>query len=108
MSSLLADKAEHELKQAVEKAKKFISMKTYERVIFMDKLSASKADFLLLLDALSRILAALQYSAVSSSNQTQSKKLIKARKLIDSTTSAINKNASAKLAGLNLALNLPV
>jgi DNA polymerase-3 subunit delta' len=108
LSSLLANVDGHELRQAVELAKKFLSMKIYERIIFMDKLSGNKAELLSVLDALSRILAALQVAAVQSSNLAQSKKIVKARKLVESTTSTISKNTSARLAGLNLALKLPV
>jgi DNA polymerase-3 subunit delta' len=108
LSALLSQSSEHELKQAVDKAKDLLAMKRYHRVLFLDGISADKAEFLNVLDALSRILNALHHSSLNASNEKQSKKLLASRKLVITATSALNKNASARLIALDLAFKMPV
>jgi DNA polymerase III subunit delta' len=108
MSALLKNDDSHPLKQAVEQTKKFLTMSQYDRLLFIDSFSNNKAEIKSLLDALSRVLAALSYSAVKAGNQRQSQKLIKARKLVNSTAEDLSKNVSLRLAVLNLVLKLPV
>lgn len=107
MSALLRDDNKHELKIAVENAKKLLRLSRYERLLYLDQLSGNKAELATLLEALSRILAALHRSATLSNNKN-AKKLITARKQIDDALSNLDKNTSPRLVILNLALSLLV
>lgn len=108
LNAILQDDDNHPLKQSVETAKRFLSLGKYDRLLFIDNLSADKAEFLLLLDALSRILAALHHAAVRAGNTSQIKRLAMARKLVNSTADSLAKNTSGRLLAMNLALKLPI
>jgi DNA polymerase III delta prime subunit len=108
LAALVKDDSEHPLKKSVEDAKKILSLDKYQRAKYLDELSSSKSDFAVTLDALDRILAALNRSAIRNQNDKNSDRLIKARKQVNSTLASLHNNASPKLAALNLALSLPV
>jgi DNA polymerase III subunit delta' len=108
MSAILKEDDQHQLKSAVEAAKKLLKQTKYERVLYLDSLSGDKADFTVLLDALSRILAALNRSALSSANGTSSHKLIAARKAVNMALKQLETNTSPRLIALDLAISLPV
>ncbi len=106
MQALLDDDSSHQLKQAVDQVKAFLKQPKYERLLTMDKLIKNKDDYRVFLEALSRVLTALHYSAVSRNNIKQSDKLLHDRRLLMSVTSGIDKNANLKLSNLKLLLNI--
>lgn len=108
LNALLADDIQHPLKQAVESAKKFLAMDRYGRLLFMDSLSVDKAELLLLLDALSRVLSTLHHSAIAAANHRQAERIGGARKLVNQTSNSLQKNTSARLLALNLTFSLPI
>jgi DNA polymerase-3 subunit delta' len=108
LNALLEDDKEHPLKKSVNDAKKLLAMSRYGRLLYLDSLSTDKEEFSLLLDALNRILTALHHSAVKADNVNQSQQLASGRKLTGEASALINRNASVRLIGINLALRLPV
>jgi DNA polymerase III subunit delta' len=108
LNALLNEDSKHPLKIAVETAKKILSLKRYDRLLLLDSLSADKDEFLRVLDALSRITRALHRAAINSNNSVQAKKMAKARKIINSAIDSLQKNTSARLLILDLALRLPI
>jgi DNA polymerase-3 subunit delta' len=108
MSAILSEDDQHQLKAAVEAAKKLLKQTRYERALYLDSLSGNKSDFTLLLDALSRILAALNKTSASSANSSSSHKLITARKEVNAALKRLETNASPRLIALDLAISLPV
>jgi hypothetical protein len=106
MSAILNEKDGHELKQAVDQAKLFLRMDRFERLIFLDKLSADKPMLIVFLDALSRVYTALSDAAVSKGNQQQLKRLTASRRRLHLAMERLQKNVSARLLCLDLALSL--
>lgn len=108
LSAILHDKDGHEMKQAVSEAKLFLKMDQIERVIFLDKISTNKGDFIVFLDALSRVYAALSDAAIAKDNKSQLNKLVASRRLTYQAAESLSKNVSARLISLKLALSLSV
>lgn len=108
LTALLQDDAQHPLKQAVEASKKLLVMNKYDRLLFVDGYVGQKRDLTGFLDALGRILTALNHAAVNSDNNEKSKKLIAALKLVDQTSRSLDQKASPRLALMNLVLNLQI
>lgn len=108
MSALLRDDNRHELKLAVENAKQLLKLSRYDRLLYLDRISGDRIELAALLDALSRILAALHRSAVLANNDKAAKKLTTARKQIDRALNNLGNNTSPRLIALDLALSLPV
>jgi DNA polymerase-3 subunit delta' len=108
LSSILKDDKDHELKRAVEQAKDFLKMRRYERILFLDKISSDRAQLIVMLDALNRILSALHHNAINANNQKRTNSITQGRKLVHSITDSLNKNTSPRLAALQLALKLQV
>ncbi len=106
LSALLAEGSDHQMKQAVEEAKKIISLKGYERLGYIQAAAKDKNHFVALLDALSRVLSVLQQTNVNS--PTASSRILKARKTVNNAQESIEKNTNVRLLALNLALNMPV
>jgi hypothetical protein len=106
MEAILKDDQSHPLKQSVETAKRILAGSTYDRILLFDNLSGDKVLFADALDALSRILTALQHAAIKSGNHRQSSRLLRARKLINNSIHSLETNASPKLLALNLAEQL--
>jgi hypothetical protein len=102
----LQGETNHPLKQAVDNAKKLLTMGRYERVIFLDSLSADKVELLNFLDGLNQVLAALHHSAINSHKISLANKLAKSRQLVNAALVALSNNTSPRLIGLHLALNL--
>jgi hypothetical protein len=107
LTALLIQDSEHPLKLSVEAAKKILSQSRYERILTLDQMSTDKGQFVYFLDALSRVLAALQ-RAVAKNGGTNARKLIKARQQVDSALRSLETNASPKLIALNLAQQLSI
>lgn len=108
MTALLSENTKHPLKTAVDSAKLFLKMNRYERLIYLDKLSGDKSQTATFLDALNRVLAALSSAAIKADKNTQTRKIIAARRMIGRAQDGLEKNTSLKLLCLELALKLPV
>jgi DNA polymerase III delta prime subunit len=106
--SIPAQNKDHPLKLAVDEAKIFIKSTKYQRLLFVDRLSKSKENFTLFLDALNRTLTFLHHSAIKSSREAQSNNLLVSRKTIQESSAALQKNANSKLVALKLVLNLKI
>lgn len=108
LNALLRDNQSHRLKQSVDTAKQLLKLNAYERLMMLDKLSVNKADFRDFLEAMGRILASLNRSAINSGNHRQAKRLQSARKQVYSAINSVDKNTSVRLIALDIALSLPV
>ncbi len=108
MNALLKDDDSHPLKQAVEQAKDFIKLDKYQRVIFLDKLSADKGSYTVFLDALDRLLSALVAASIKSDKNTQTDRIIRSRKLVNQAINGLAVNASPRLISLYLAQGLSI
>lgn len=106
MLALLSKDMDHPLKKAIENAKNFINQTTYQRIIKIDELVKNKDDLADFLEGLNRVLGALTASSVAKQNHTQSKKIIKSRRLVQELDSALKNNASSRLILLRLSINL--
>lgn len=106
MAAILRDQDAHEVKQAVDQAKSFLRMDKFERLIFLDKMSADKQRLSVFLEALSRVYAALSDIAVSNGNTNQLRRLVVCRRQVNQAAESLSRNTSARLICLNLALSL--
>jgi len=106
MLAILHDDKDHPLKRAIDEAKDYLRNNSYERVLLADRLSRDKTQLALLLEALVKLLGAVQYSGLRSGNDSQQKKLLTSRKLTLKLQKALEANASPKLVALELGLNL--
>lgn len=108
LTALLNDNESHSLKEAVETAKNLIRQDPYERLLTLDSLSKDKANLVLLLDALNRVITSLHHNAVRAGNLGQQKSLLRCRHLINDLQSDLEVNANPRLAVMHLAVNLSV
>ncbi len=108
MHALLTGDEEHPLKAAVGRAKDLLGLDTYERLVMLDKIARDKDNLKITLDALGRVISALQTSAIAKNNTGQGRKLLKARKLVDESLEALESNASPRLVIQNMVLNLSI
>lgn len=106
MQALLGDNDDHPLKRNIELAKKFIKASKYEKLITAEQISASKDQLVLLLEALSRLLFALEHVYISKDNERQARKILLNQKLVLSLLEQTRQNTSTKLLGLKLALGV--
>lgn len=106
MSALLNHDSSHPLREAIIEAKAFLKKTKYERLLEIDSLSKDKTRLANFLEALSRLLSALQSSAVSKGTTAQAKKILASRQLVSQISQSIEANASPRLALLKLAQNL--
>lgn len=106
LAALLAEGTDHDMKQAVEEAKKIIAQADYQRLGSLQAAAKDRARFGLLMEALSKVLAVLQQSNVQ--NPAAAKKILEARKVVYSTQESLEKNANLRLLALNLALSIPL
>ncbi len=106
MAAILRDQDGHEVKQAVDQAKSFLRMDKFERLIFLDKMSADKQRLSVFLEALSRVYAALSDIAVSKNNTNQLRRLVVCRRQVNQAAESLARNTSARLICLDLALSL--
>jgi DNA polymerase-3 subunit delta' len=108
MHALLTENTDQALKMAVDEAKVFLKSTKYQRLLFVDRLSKSKDNFQLFLDALARTLTFLHHSAIKNNREVQSKNILLSRKAIRQSSEALEMNANSKLVALKLVLNLKV
>lgn len=94
----------HPLKNAVETAKQFLGQDQYHRLIILKQFSG-KENFGMFLDALARVLAALQTESINKGARNQSK-LLEARRLLEKLTVYHENNVSLRLISLMLASEL--
>jgi len=106
MAAILQDQDGHEIRQAVDLAKAFLKMDRFERLVFLDKLSADKHKIGIFLEALSRVYAALSDAAINNGNKNQLSKLVSCRRRINRAAESLSRNTSARLICLDLALSL--
>lgn len=104
LSALLDQASDHQLKQAVDKAKLFLAAKPLDRMIQLQKIAKNKDDFSNFLDGLSRTVTVLHYASVS--RGTDSKDLLRLRKSVASARDALDQNANTRLVTLALAVGL--
>jgi replication-associated recombination protein RarA len=108
LSALLSESKDHPLKQAVDDTKFFIKSNKYERLLFAEKLSRSKENFALFLDAMSRTLNYLNHSAIKNGKHAQASHILASRRVLKESSDALNANANAKLVATRLVLGLKI
>ncbi len=106
MLAILHDDKNHPLKKAIDEAKDYLRKNSYERALLSDSLSRDKKQLSLLLEALVKLLNAVQHSGRNFGNDSQQKKLLTSRKLVLRLQEAQEANVSPKLITLELSLNL--
>ncbi len=106
MQAILHDDKDHPLKRAIDEAKDYLRKNSYERALLADTLSRDKMQLALLLEALVKLLGAVQHSGLRSGSDSQQKKLLTSRKLVLKLQKALDANVSSKLIALELSLNL--
>lgn len=106
MLAILREDKSHPLKAAIDEAKDYLRSNSYQRGLIVDHLSRDKARLVLLLEALIKLLGAVQYSGHRSGSDSQQKRLLASRMLVLKLQCALEANASPKLVALELSLNL--
>ncbi|MEK7561402.1 MAG: AAA family ATPase [Patescibacteria group bacterium] len=106
MLAILHDDKDHPLKRAVDEAKQYLRKNRYERALLTASLSRNKKQLSLLLEALVKLLGAVQHSGSRAGSDSQQKKLLASRKLVLKLQRAQEANVSPKLIALELSLNL--
>ena len=106
LDSMLKNKADHPLKDAVASFKTFLGMDTYRRVLYCDQLSKDKLNLGYFLAGGKRVLAALHQHSIKTGHDRQAAKLGKSRKLLNDLQRKLDSNGNTKLVALSLALNL--
>ena len=106
LSALLENTTEHPLKQSVDSAKQFLRHDKYQRLLELDKISKDKDQLNLFLDALGKVLAALQNATVGKGGRQAG--LLRSRRLVSELQSALAANTSPRLVVLELALKLEI
>jgi SpoVK/Ycf46/Vps4 family AAA+-type ATPase len=104
LQSALLNEAEHPLKSAIAEAKRFLSQDQYHRLLALKQLG-NKQEFGLFLDALGRVMAALQAESIKRGSRSQ-KRLLAARKTLDKAIAYHQTNVNNRLICLMLAADL--
>lgn len=107
LSAILSQEATHPLKIAVEQAKSFISQKTYQRLISLQKISKNKAELITFLDGLAKVLGVLHAQSLAS-NRPNSSKILLSRQAVEQAIKSVQNNTNTRLVSLQLALNIPL
>lgn len=108
LNSLLANQTEHSLKVAVGQAKTFIKNDSYGRLIQVQAISKSRADYEVFLDALSKVLAALHEESLKSDKHQLSAGIIQSRKAVLNAMDQLNHSSNVRLTSLALVLNFSI
>lgn len=103
MSALLDQAQEHPLKVAVAEAKEFIQMNKYQRVTLLRTAAKDKEKFELFLEALAKVLRALQQAAIDQNKPSNSDKILQTRQAVDDALNSQRKNTNLRLLALSLA-----
>ncbi len=107
MLALLNDSGDQPLKRSVESAKKFLKLDAYSRLMYMDKIG-NRDELIDFTEGLNRVLVALHHSAINSDKKLLASRLLQSRKLVNQIQEKLDKNVSTRLAGLYIALELPL
>ena len=107
LNALLQKEEGHPLRDAVDRAKLFISSSVYDRLIQADQEAANPAEFQLFLEALSKIMTTLHRQSIGIGGARGSD-LLANRRLIFRLQNNSQRRANARLTGLELALTLKV
>lgn len=108
LNAILFDIKNHPLKKAVDDFKRLLREDSYGRLAMLDKLTQNKPELVLLLDAGSRVMAALQKQNLKRGNTAQVKKILNARSDLLESIKKLEANTSPRLVILSLALSLEV
>lgn len=108
LSALLAEQIDHPLKIGVEQAKKFLKQSTYQRLIELQAISKDRVQFVIFLDALSRVLSALHAENIKSDHAKNAAKILGARQVVERALAQSATNANQRLSYLALALDIPL
>ena len=106
LEALLNEEDSHPLKAEIERAKSFLAVAKYQRLMATNELSKNKEEFSLFLEALAKILAALHRRAIEKNQPRQAQKLMEDRKLTLGLLKVLGQNANSRLIGLKLVTNL--
>lgn len=93
---------------SVEAAKAFIAASPYERAVKIDDLCKDRQDCLDFLESLAKVVKALHHAQIKKDNPTKLRQFVAARRAVDDAMKTVSSNGSAKLALLNLVVNLTV
>jgi DNA polymerase-3 subunit delta' len=104
IESILAD-SDTPLKKSIDEAKLFLSHEAYDKLLMIDEISKDRQRFDQFLEALEKILQALQRSPNNQSKSATSR-LLNNRNLVSKLRKARLSNANSRLIALELALNL--
>jgi hypothetical protein len=108
LSALLAERAEHPLKIGVEQAKQFLKQTTYQRLIELQAISKDRAQFVVFLDALARVLSVLHAESIHKNQAKNAARILGARKVVERALAQSTTNANQRLSYLALALDIPL
>lgn len=106
LDALIKNDETHPLREAINLAKSFLRQTTYQRLLMVNKLNPNKEEASLLLEALSKVLAALYRNALDKNQTRHIQKLRDDRKLLINSIKSLESNANSRLVFLNLTLNL--
>ncbi|HVS79109.1 MAG TPA: hypothetical protein VHD84_02355 [Candidatus Saccharimonadales bacterium] len=107
LASLLAEDTNHPLKAAVAQAKEFLTLDNGKRLIYLEAIAKDKEQLRLFLEALAKVLAALQEASLKGP-RSRSNKMLQARRLVYRALKSADNNVSPCLLVLQLALNMPL
>ena len=105
LKALLETEDKHPLKEAIIQAKSFLKSSRAERLLVLQNLT-KKEDLKLFLEALVKILTAINYSVIDKKQIIQAKKLLGSRRLARTAIDAVDQNVNQKLIKLQLLHNL--
>ena len=108
LSALLEEQSGHPLKIGVEQAKKFLKQSTYQRLIELRSISKDRTQFIIFLDALSRVLSVLHTESIRANKSKNAAKILGARQVVERALSQSGTNANQRLSYLALALDIPL
>ncbi len=108
MFALLAGDNQHPIKLAIAQAKEFISLSSYQRVIFLQTKAKNKAELKNFLEALLKVMKALHEVAIKRSSCSNSAKLLETRIMVSSLINSSELNTNPRLIALSLAVDIPL
>jgi DNA polymerase-3 subunit delta' len=108
MEALLSEPDNHSLKIAVNQAKDYMAANSYGRLIQVQSLSKDKQTFATFLDALSRVLAALNEENIIKKRHQAAMRILATREAVESATGQLQSNSNIRLVGLSLVQNTKV
>jgi len=107
LSALLTE-AQHPLKAAIADAKEFIKMDRYQRLLELDRISKDKQSLQIFIEALSRLLAALNQATISKASSGQASRVLQSRRMLQDFQTKLDANTNTKALVVQIAMNLPL